>query len=70
MCCAELLIHGWDAAVGLGVPLIVDADLAQAVLARLFPEIATDRDPWATLLWACGRIALPHGRSARPGRGG
>ncbi|TDP96279.1 mycothiol maleylpyruvate isomerase-like protein [Labedaea rhizosphaerae] len=59
MCCAELLIHGWDAATGLAVPLTADARLASAVLARLFPELVPQGDPWSELLWACGRIALP-----------
>ena len=59
MCCAELVIHGWDAAQGLGVPLAAGADLASAVLARLFPELDPGTDPWSVLLWACGRIALP-----------
>jgi uncharacterized protein (TIGR03083 family) len=59
MCCAELLIHGWDAAAGLGVSFIADARLSAAVLSRLFPELRAGGDPWSDLLWACGRIALP-----------
>jgi uncharacterized protein (TIGR03083 family) len=60
MACAELLVHGDDAARGLGVPFTHDAGLAGAVLARLFPwhTVGRDDDPWRLLLWASGRIEL------------
>jgi uncharacterized protein (TIGR03083 family) len=56
MACDELLVHGDDAARGLGTRLEPDRDLAARVLARLFPWHQSDGDPWRTLLWANGRI--------------
>jgi uncharacterized protein (TIGR03083 family) len=61
MACDELLVHGDDAARGLGLPFAPDPALAGRVLARLFPwhtAGATD-DPWRLLLWANGRLDLP-----------
>ena len=65
MACDELLVHGDDAARGLGVPFPSDDRLAGAVLARLFPwhEVGRDESAWDVLLWANGRLELP-GRSA------
>ncbi len=57
--CIELLIHGDDAARGLGLSYEPDRVLAGRVLARLFPWVTGDEDPWALLRWATGRIALP-----------
>jgi uncharacterized protein (TIGR03083 family) len=65
MACDELLVHGDDAARGLGLRLTPDADLAARLLARLFPWHEAGTDPWQTLLWANGRIELP-GRPAQP----
>ncbi len=61
MGCDELLVHGDDAARGLGVAFPRDARLAAAVLDRLFPwhTVEPDDDPWELLLWANGRIELP-----------
>jgi len=61
MGCDELLVHGDDAARGLGVPFTPDARLAAGVLARLFPwhTLGSEDDPWELLLWANGRIELP-----------
>ena len=61
MACDELLVHGADAARGLGVPFASDARLAAAVLARLFPwhAVSPGDDPWELLLWANGRVELP-----------
>jgi len=61
MACDELLVHGDDAARGLGVAFTPDDRLAAGVLARLFPWHAQglDDDPWQLLLWANGRIELP-----------
>jgi hypothetical protein len=58
MGCDELLVHGDDAARGLGVPFTPDALIAEAVLARLFPwhPVGPDDDPWELLLWANGRV--------------
>ena len=66
MGCAELLVHAGDVAEGLGRPWAPPADLADAVLARLFPWVtADDGDPAAALRWATGRAALP-GREPVP----
>ena len=64
MACDELLVHGDDAARGLGVSFTPEDRLAADVLARLFPWHARgpDDDPWQMLLWANGRIELA-GRS-------
>ena len=61
MGCDELLVHGDDAARGLGVPFTPDRRLAAAVLARLFPwhPVGPDDDPWDLLLWANGRTEFP-----------
>jgi uncharacterized protein (TIGR03083 family) len=59
MACDEVLVHGDDAARGLGLGLAPDPDLAARVLARLFPWHPCGGDPWRTLLWANGRIDLP-----------
>jgi hypothetical protein len=58
MGCDELLVHGHDIASGLGVPFQPPASLCRAVLGRLFPSAPPDGDPWETLLWANGRVAL------------
>jgi hypothetical protein len=55
---AETLVHGHDAARGLGVPWEPPADLCTRVLGRLFPDAPADALPWATLLWATGRADL------------
>jgi hypothetical protein len=61
MACDELLVHGRDAALGLGREFSGDKRLARAVLTRLFPwhESEPDEDPWLVLLWANGRLSLP-----------
>jgi hypothetical protein len=68
MACDELLVHGDDAARGLGLTFVTDGDLAERVLCRLFPWHVRDRpdDPWSALLWANGRVTPP-GRSAQEG---
>jgi Mycothiol maleylpyruvate isomerase N-terminal domain len=55
----ETLVHGHDAAQGLGVPWEPPADLCARVLSRLFPGAPADAPPWAALLWAAGRAELP-----------
>jgi hypothetical protein len=55
----ETLVHGHDAAQGLGVPWEPPADLCARVLSRLFPGAPADAPPWAVLLWATGRGDLP-----------
>jgi hypothetical protein len=61
MACDELLVHGNDAARGLGVAVEPDRDIAARVLARLYPwhSCGPDEDPWVVLLWANGRLDLP-----------
>jgi uncharacterized protein (TIGR03083 family) len=54
----ETLVHTYDISQGLGIPWLPPADLAAAVLDRLFPE-APPGDPVRALLWCTGRIALP-----------
>jgi hypothetical protein len=56
---AELLVHTGDVAEALSLPWAPPAELADAVLARLFPWAETDGDPAAMLRWATGRAALP-----------
>lgn len=58
MGCDEMLVHTHDAARGLGCEFAIPPDLARKVLARMFPEAPTDRDPERTLLWANGRVPL------------
>jgi hypothetical protein len=58
MGCAELLVHAGDVAEARGLPWTPPADLADAVLARLFPWAPRDGDPAATLRWATGRAVL------------
>lgn len=58
LACSEVVIHGHDAARGLGRKLEPGPDLVRKVLARLVPTAPTDTDPWQTLLWATGRTSL------------
>jgi hypothetical protein len=55
----ETLVHGHDAALGLGVSWEPPADLCARVLGRLFPAVPPDPLPWPALLWATGRAELP-----------
>ena len=61
MTCDELLVHGRDAAQGLGREFGGDARLASSILARLYPwhSVGAGDDPWQVLLWANGRVSLP-----------
>ncbi|MGV9771332.1 maleylpyruvate isomerase N-terminal domain-containing protein [Streptosporangium sp. NPDC003464] len=59
MACDEMLMHTYDAALGLGLPFTPPAELSAATLRRLFPWAPRDGDPWRTLLWANGRADLP-----------
>lgn len=60
MACDELLVHGRDAALGLGREFEGDAGLAREIMARLYPwhDGGTADDPWQLLLWANGRVSL------------
>jgi hypothetical protein len=64
MGCDELLVHAHDVASGLGVPFRAPDEVAAGVLGRLFPWAPPGGDPWATLLWANGRLALAGDRVA------
>lgn len=60
MGCDEILIHSYDIYSGLGVEFeIVDDDIVNSIVDRLFPWAPQGHDPWETLLWCNGRIALP-----------
>jgi hypothetical protein len=59
MACDEILVHTRDAALGLGLEYEPSEVLSGAVLRRLFPWAPADAEPWAALLWANGRVALP-----------
>jgi hypothetical protein len=59
MACAEVLVHTGDVAEALDLRWAPPADLAAAVLARLFPAAPTGTDPATTLRWATGRADLP-----------
>ncbi|MFJ8031196.1 GNAT family N-acetyltransferase [Streptomyces sp. NPDC096032] len=56
---AEVLLHTHDIAEGLGIAYEPAEDLAESVLARLFPHVQPGTAPWPTLLWATGRGELP-----------
>jgi len=59
MGCAELLVHAGDVAEARRLTWTPPADLADAVLARLFPWAPANGDPAAALRWATGRTLLP-----------
>ncbi|GAA2741266.1 MULTISPECIES: maleylpyruvate isomerase N-terminal domain-containing protein [Kitasatospora] len=65
MGCAEVLLHGYDLAGGLGAAWTPPAGMCAAVLGRLFPD-APAGEPEAVLLWCTGRGELP-GRPRRTG---
>ncbi|MER5530707.1 GNAT family N-acetyltransferase [Streptomyces sp. NPDC002677] len=56
---AEVLLHTHDMAAGLEIPYQPSAELAESVLALLFPHVQPGPTPWETLLWATGRGELP-----------
>ncbi|MEU9170803.1 GNAT family N-acetyltransferase [Streptomyces sp. NPDC048420] len=61
---AEVLLHTYDIAEGLGLAYEPPAHLPEHVLTRIFPEVQPGPDAWRTLLWATGRGELP-GRAPR-----
>ncbi|MET7735650.1 GNAT family N-acetyltransferase [Streptomyces sp. NPDC005402] len=63
---AEVLLHTYDIAEGLGLTYEPPARLPEYVLTRIFPDVQPGPDPWRTLLWATGRGDLP-GRAPRTG---
>jgi len=58
MGCDEILVHTHDAASGFGLTFDPPVELSGRVVERLFPWAPIDAEPWPTLLWANGRIAL------------
>ena len=58
MACVEILVHGWDAAQGLGLEFPAEDDLARRVVSRLFPWAPSDTEGWPTLLWLTARQSL------------
>ncbi|OLR91559.1 maleylpyruvate isomerase N-terminal domain-containing protein [Actinokineospora bangkokensis] len=62
MGCDEVVVHTHDAAQALGVDFEGPADVAHAVLGRMFPWAPAGGDRWQVLLWANGRAVL----GARP----
>ncbi|PPS80431.1 GNAT family N-acetyltransferase [Streptomyces sp. MH60] len=55
----EVFLHTHDIAEGLGLAYEPPAERCADLLARLFPHVRPDTDPWRTLLWATGRGDLP-----------
>jgi hypothetical protein len=62
----EVIVHGADAAAGLGIPYDPPELLARKVVDRLFPWAPVDTDGWTALLWANGRRPLPGLPEIRP----
>ncbi|MET9355898.1 GNAT family N-acetyltransferase [Streptomyces sp. NPDC006617] len=56
---AEVFLHTHDIAGILGLAYEPPVELCADVLARIFPHVRPDTDPWRTLLWATGRGDLP-----------
>ncbi|MFJ7904896.1 GNAT family N-acetyltransferase [Streptomyces sp. NPDC096198] len=56
---AEVLLHTHDIAEGLGLAYEPPAELCDAVLTGIFPQVRPGPAPWPTLLWATGRGELP-----------
>ena len=59
MAITEVFLHTHDIAEGLGLTYAPPAERCADLLARLFPHVRPDTDPWRTLLWATGRGDLP-----------
>ena len=58
MSCTEILVHTNDIAQGLGVEFTPPDGVAARTLARLFPWVPAEPDPWRALLYAAGRAPL------------
>ena len=52
---AEILLHGYDAVVGMDAEFNPDDALCKRVLGHLFPKASQDGSGWLTLLWATER---------------
>jgi len=59
MGCDETLVHAHDICTGLGVLFQGSDDIAERIVARIFPWAPEHPDPWERLLWCNGRLALP-----------
>jgi hypothetical protein len=59
MACVELMVHTNDLARSFGSTYQPPAELCARVVARLFPWVPADTDPWQGLEWATGRIKVP-----------
>ena len=63
MACVEVLVHAWDVAQGLDLPMEPPAGIAPKLLHRLYRVAPTGHDAWQTVLYAFARIPLgelPH----------
>ena len=58
MACTETIVHAYDIAQGLGLDFQPPQDIAAKALARLFPWVQDQGDPWQALLYATGRQPL------------
>jgi hypothetical protein len=56
---AEIVLHTDDVASALDLSWSPPPGPAAATLARLFPDVPADGDPWTALRWATGRADLP-----------
>lgn len=54
----EVLVHTEDLSRGLGFAWEPPVELCVQILNHLFPNAPKGFEPWPTLLWATGRIAL------------
>jgi len=59
MGCDEMLIHAHDVTRGLALPFSIPEDLAQKILARLYPWAPHGVNPGDVLLWVNGRRKMP-----------
>lgn len=59
----EMLVHGSDIAVGMGLAYDPPSHICAAILRRIFPWAPDNGDPWAALQWANGRINLGTSRA-------
>jgi hypothetical protein len=55
----ETVVHTYDIARTFGFGWEAPAEVSAPVVERLFPQAPTGADPWSTLLWCTGRVALP-----------
>lgn len=54
----EVLVHTEDLSRGLGFVWEPPIELCVRVLDHLFMDAPNDYEPWSTLLWATGRLAM------------